>query len=130
MSRQPRVQRELQLEAGGRVVEGLAEEGAEARKAVANGLRMHPELLGDLAHVPLMVEPRSKGLLEPATESRLHVGERRQGPAPEIGHQLAIPVEDERRQVVVRHYDHLSVAERSLQHELERELRSLEAAGR
>src|SRR5215207_3125038 len=98
----PRPQGQLQLEAGIRVVEARAEQLAQARQAVAHGLRMHVQRLRDRLGAAPVAEPRVERGAEPLARQLRLALERREGGVGDVAGQAPVDPEQQGKLVALR----------------------------
>lgn len=94
-------QGERELEAPLGVGELVAEKLVQAGKAVANRLRMHVQLGGDLGDLALVIEPGAQRPRQPLARGPSLAVERRQPARGEIPEDQLVPVRDQGAEVIV-----------------------------
>ena len=98
----PRTKGQLQLEAGVRVVEARAEQLAQAGQAVAHGLRMHVQRLGDRLGAAAVAQPGIERGSEPLARQLGLSLERLEGAVGDVAGEAPIHPEQERQLVPLR----------------------------
>ena len=96
-----RTQGDGQLQDGVGVVEGVAVQLAELAHPVAHGLRVHEQLGGDVLAAAVVEQPGAEGVGELLGHGRAQVGERREGPRPQVGESLGVGGEHQPGEVVL-----------------------------